>query len=247
MRSWSYRFCPWILLVFAASACANAPGGIDYAKGKGAITPDGLHRVLWEPFGVTFVKPGADLARYDKVLVQAVTISYKRPPRSTSLEDSSITPNFALSDSAVSSMKKYFHDVFVEALGESKDFKVTDSTGPDVLLISGHIENLEITAPPQSDEDGRETDYTQSSGQMTLVLDARDSESGEPLVRVGQTEAIQFADGGFYESDPITNSGAVQQMFRTWASDLVRELDQFHALPDLPPVPGRASYQATTK
>jgi hypothetical protein len=81
-----------------------------------------------------------------------------------------------------------------------------------------------------------ETTYTTSSGQMTLLLDAQDSTSGEPLVRVGQARAIQMSDDGWYESDPVTNSGAVREIFRTWASDLRRELDRFHALPALPPV-----------
>jgi hypothetical protein len=71
---------------------------------------------------------------------------------------------------------------------------------------------------------------------MTLMLDARDSTSGEPLVRVGQAKAIRMGDGGWYQSDPVTNSGAVREIFRAWASDLRRELDQFHALPALPPV-----------
>ena len=69
-----------------------------------------------------------------------------------------------------------------------------------------------------------------------MILDARDSKSGEPLVRVGQARAIQMSGGGWHESDPVSNSGAVRDMFRTWASDLRRELDQFHALPALPPV-----------
>jgi hypothetical protein len=95
--------------------------------------------------------------------------------------------------------------------------------------------NLQIQAPPERDQAVDETVYTKSSGQMTLILDARDSKSGEPLVRVGQARAIQMGDG-WYQSDPVSNSGAVRDMFRTWASDLRRELDQFHALPALPPV-----------
>jgi hypothetical protein len=62
--------------------------------------------------------------------------------------------------------------------------------------------------------------------------------SGEPLVRVGQARAIELGDGSWQQADPVTNSAAVRQIFRTWAEDLRRELDQFHALPELPPVSG---------
>ena len=226
-----------ILVGLAGAGCAgNAPGGIDYAPGKGAVTPDGLHRVKWEPFHTTFVKPGADLQRYHKVLVQEVTVSYKTPPRRASFNRDAIKPNYALPDAAIESLKRYFHEAFVKELGKSQNFAAVEAPGPDVLLVSGHIVNLEIQVPPEQDQSPDETDYTSSSGQMTLILDARDSKSGEPLVRVGQAKAIQMGGGGWYESDPVSNSGAVREIFRTWASDLRRELDQFHALPALPAV-----------
>ena len=226
-----------LLVVLGCAACAGqAPGGIYYTSGKGAVTPDGLHRVNWEPFRTTYVKPGADLQRYNKVLVQEVTVSYKTPPRRGSFNRDAIVPNYALSDSAIASLKRYFHKAFVEALGKSQNFAAVEAPGPEVLLISGHIVNLQIQVPPERDQAVDETDYTTSSGQMTLILDARDSKSGEPLVRVGQARAIQMSGGGWHESDPVSNSGAVRDMFRTWASDLRRELDQFHALPALPPV-----------
>jgi hypothetical protein len=72
---------------------------------------------------------------------------------------------------------------------------------------------------------------------MTLILEARDSQSGEALVRVGQGRAIQTMDGGWYQNDPVSNSGAVRLLLHTWAEDLRIELDQFHRLPALPPVP----------
>jgi len=235
----------WILLAFAGLACANtAPGGIQYASGRGSVTPDGLHLVQWEPFRETFVKPGADLQRYDKVLVQEVTVSYKTPPGPDRLAQGGMEPNYALPESAMRSLKQYFHQAFVKALGDSQNFTISEAPGPDVLLISGHIVNLEVAVPPAMDQDPDDTDYTNSSGQMTLILDARDSQSGEPLVRVGQVQAIGMVDGGFYQSDPVTNSAAVQEMFQGWASDLRRELDQFHALPALPPLDGPASYEA---
>lgn len=226
-----------ISILLAGLACAgSSPGGFYYASGKGTVTPDGLHQVEWEPFRVTYVKPGADLERYDAVLVQEVTVSYKTPPPRGDFEQDRIDPNYALPAQALESLKRYFHQVFVEELGKSKSFTVTDTPGPRVLRISGHIVNLEIQVPPFQDQNVDETDFASSSGQMTLILDARDSQSGEPLVRVGQARAIQMTDGGWYQSDPVTNSAAVRQIFQTWASDLRQELDQFHALPEIPPV-----------
>ena len=113
-----------ILLALAPMACApGAPGGIQYASGEGSVTVDGLHLVQWEPFRTTYVKPGADLQRYTKVAVQEVTVSYKTPPRAGRFEQDEIDPNYALPDSAMVSLKKYFHEAFVKALGASKDLR----------------------------------------------------------------------------------------------------------------------------
>jgi len=227
------------LVAIAGLACASAgPGGVHYASGEGAVTPDGLHRIGgWEPFRATFLKPGVDLQTYDKVLVKEVTVSYKTPPRRGRVAQQSLESNYALPTSAISSLKRHFHSALTDELGKSQNFTVVEASGPDVLLISGHLVNLQIQVPPERDQEPGETVFTSSAGQITLVLDARDSQSGEPLVRVGQARAIQMADGGWYASDPVANSSAVRNLFRTWASALRRELDQFHALPVLPPLP----------
>jgi hypothetical protein len=219
-----------LALIALGLGCTKPPGGIYYASGKGAVTPDGLHRVDWEPFQVTYVKPGADLQRYDKVLVREVTVSYKTPSRMGGT-------SYALPPTALEAMKRYFHDAFVRALSASPDFSVASAPGPDVLLVGGHIVDLTIRVPPQADQAPDEDVYTSSPGRLTLVLDARDSVSGEPLVRVGQTREVELGDAGWYESDPVTNSAAIRELFREWAEALRRELDQFHALPSLPSAP----------
>ena len=110
------------------------------------------------------------------------------------------------------------------------------AVGANVLRISGHIVGLVITTPPEKHQLVDETVYTRSAGAMTLLLDAKDSLTGEPLVRVGERQDITQADGigQFYWSNPVSNAGAVRQLFDNWASRLRRELDQFKSLPEIP-------------
>jgi len=222
-------------------ACASGTGGgnnkVYYATGKDAVTPDGLHRVRWEPFATTFVRPGANLSGYDAVILDEVTISYQRPPRKNIMPGTgNMTANFALSSEATEHMKRYFHEAFAKELSRSNDFRVVDAPGANVLRISGHIVGLVITTPPEKDQLVDETVYTSSAGAMTLLLDAKDSLTGEPLVRVGERQDITQADGigQFYWSNPVSNAGAVRQLFDNWASRLRRELDQFKSLPEIP-------------
>ncbi|MFQ5418619.1 MAG: DUF3313 family protein, partial [Myxococcota bacterium] len=160
-------------------ACANAgPSGIFYATGDDAVTADGLHRIEWEPFKVSYVKPGAELSRYDKLMIDAVTVSYRRPPRdhlNLGNDYRPISPNFRLSAEKIEAMKRTYRDAFVEELSKNPSFAIASEPGSDVLRISGHIVNLVVTTPPLDEQDTDETVSTSSSGSMTLVLEARDS------------------------------------------------------------------------
>jgi hypothetical protein len=70
-----------------------------------------------------------------------------------------------------------------------------------------------------------------------LVLDVRDSESGQPLVRAGQARVIEMRSGSPYKSGPVGTSAALRGIFRSWAYSLRRELQKFCSLPALPPAP----------
>jgi hypothetical protein len=218
-----------LLAVAALIGCATGSSNqVVYATGKGSVTPDGLHLVKWEPFRSSFVKPGARLSDYDKVMIDAVSVSYKRPPVRRSLEG-----NFTLSDHALASLRKAFRKAFTDELTRGT-FSLVTAPGPDVLRISGHIVDLVVSVPDFESQDPSETIMTASPGTATLVLDVRDSQSGEPLVRVGQRASASLGDNAFNSSDPVANSAAVRQLFRGWAEKLTRELNKLHSLPEIP-------------
>jgi hypothetical protein len=230
-----------VSLMLLGMGCASGSGSggdkVYYATGKDAVTPNGLHRVKWEPFAATFLKPGAKLGGYDAVILDKVTISYQRPPRRDpmpGMDNDGMNANFALSSDATAHMKEYFGKSFAKELTRSNDFRVVDEPGPNVLRIAAHIVNLVITAPPMRDQAPDETVYTNSSGAMTLLLEAQDSLTGETLVSVGERQEISNGLSGFYSSNPVSNSGAVRQLFDNWAARLRKELDQLKALPEIP-------------
>ena len=228
-----------LLLALFSLGCASGggSGGVYYATGKDVVTPDGLHRVKWEPFSLSFVRPGAKLGDYDAIILDQVTISYQRPPKRGNImpgANDGLNDNFALSSSATASMKRYFQAAFTRELAKSSAFKIVDEPGPNVLRVAGHIVGLVITAPPQNQQLPDETVYTSSSGAMTLILKVNDSVTGESLVEVGQRQDIGNGFQDFYQSNPVTNSGAARQLFDGWAMSLRREIEQLKALPEIP-------------
>jgi len=235
-----FRTAAILGIILAVSSCTPSnPSGIYYATGKGSMTPDGLHRVQWEPFSLSFVKPGADLHKYNAVMVDRVTISYAHPPKTTNFPADSHDQNFALTAGMKKSVERWFRDSFVSALTKSDTYKLATEPGPDVLLVSGHLVDLEITVPPFLEQPNDATILTSSSGSVTLVLNVNDSETNEPLVRVGQRRAL--TPGGdtnlFFVSDDVSTTGAFVQLFNVWSADLRRELDQLRSLPAVPAVP----------
>lgn len=207
-----------------------------YDKDARAATADGLYRVEYWGFGAAFVKPGADLQRYDKIVLKEVEVSYKRPPhRARQTDDVLERGNYELSPEAMSQIKKYFHDVFAKELGKSKVYKLTDQPGPDVLRVSGYIVDLDVTAVPFRDQEPGEIDYGRSAGELTMILDVRDSKSGEPLVRTADRSSLDYAAGmGMRQSNPVQNSAAVRELFEREAQRLREHLDKIHQYPEIP-------------
>lgn len=234
------RFHSILVAIVAASLLAGCTptnkAGVYYASGKEAVTPDGLHRILWEPFTVSFVKPGAKLGRYESVLVDEVTVSFKRPPRKTMAADASIAPNYGLSPAAIANMRKTFQQAFEKALTQSQNYTLAQKPGPRTLRIAGHIVDLTISAPPENQQPDDATLFVASTGAITLILNVEDSETGAPLVRVGERHSISLFndEDESYQADNESTSAALTNLFESWAAELTRELDQLGRLPEIP-------------
>lgn len=227
------------LTLFTLACTAPNKSGVYYASGKSAVTPDGLHRILWEPFTVSFVKPGARLGTYDAILVDPVTISFKRPPRKALAAQASGESNYGLSEHALANMRKSFQSAFEAALTQSQVYSLSKEPGPKTLRIAGHIVDLTISAAPQNQQPDNATLFVASSGAMTLILNVEDSQTGDPLVRVGERHDISlFGDEDeAYSVDNESTSAALTSLFKAWASQLTRELDQLRDLPEIPEDP----------
>jgi len=210
-------------------------------KGADNTTADGLHRVqLWsDANGAAYLKPGADLGRYKQVILDEVTVAYKRPPHRAHETDSSLRQgNYALPPDTMKKLKRYFHESFAKQLDKGTVFAVTDQPAPDALRVSGHIVNLVVTAKPWQDQEGDERDYGKSPGSFTLILDVRDSESNDPLVRLAHASLLDYnANVGLRESNPVQNSAAVRQQFDQEAALLRNLLEKLGELPEIPEVP----------
>jgi hypothetical protein len=109
--------------------------------------------------------------------------------------------------------QKSFQRLFAEAYTEA-GYAVVSTPGPDVLRLSTSIIDLDVTAPDTMDP-GRSRTYSRDAGEATLVLEARDSLTGELLGRA--VDERQTSDMGPFIRNSVTNAAAFEQVFRRWA------------------------------
>ena len=80
-----------------------------------------------------------------------------------------------------------------EALTEDDGYRIADDPAPEVLRISAGLLDLIVRVPTQR-ASGRERTFVASYGEVTLIVEARDSESGEILARAA--ERSDLTQGG---------------------------------------------------
>ena len=95
--------------------------------------------------------------------------------------------------------------------------------GPDVLRLKPKVLNLYVNAP-DTKQAGVRT-FTLSSGEMTLLLEAFDSETGAILARVIDRQESRNT-GQWQLTSSVTNVGDAREIAARWARILKDRLDK---------------------
>lgn len=225
---------PFLAVALLGAACTASSPGLVYATGAGSVTGDGLHRVRWSQLGAEFVKPGAQLGGYDKVLLDPLTISTTpegEKRRMGPVNQYEPTPTY------LEGMRRVYQEMFTKQFGRDA-FSVVTEPGPGVLRVSGHVVDLVLTARLDPEGDPNVTEVVTSFGDLTLLLDVRDSASGEPLLRTLDRQPIaQDPLTGAYRNSTGANLGAQRQVFGHEALLLQEEITQLQRMGTVPAPP----------
>jgi hypothetical protein len=229
----------WGALAATALLASTTIGGCQATKApvlesgpNAEITHDGLVRVRWSRYKYVWLKPNADFGHYSQVMMDPVSVGYKRPPRETEGRRSLNQGGFALSDRQMADLKRYFSEAFEKELGKLENFTLADAVGPRTLRVEAAIIDLVVNVPTRPS--GGERVFTTSAAQMTLVMELRDSITGEILARTADRRDTQSGSGSVSDltySTPATNAGGVRLLFKRWAQILATRLDAIHSAP----------------
>jgi hypothetical protein len=205
-------------LIFAAVLLAGpalAASSLDEA-----LSYDGLVKTSIKGVDLAYVRPGASLAGYTSVQIGDVGVTFHKswdPTRPGSRFKLTQTERQTIRDNVA----KLVREAFVKTL--EGGYPVVTSPGPDTLGVQIDIANLYVNAPdiPTS---GRSISFSTSAGQMTLVLQLYDSETGEVIARVVDREDSQIAGRAIMTSGAF-NAAEGDAIASAWARTLKRELD----------------------
>ena len=214
-----------VLSLYAGSGAA-APKQPRIETGPDAeVTHDGLVRVQKSVVDAAWVKPTLDLTPYKKLMVVSQGVSFRKLEPVSEFQ-ARRESQFPVKEENKERLSRELRTAFEEELATLERYEIVNAPGPDVLLLVGAVIDVVSNIPPDIDSAryGRGGVWLTSVGDATLVIELRDSESGEILARAADRRAAEspFA----FEVNTVTAWSEVRRLAAYWATLLRRRLEE---------------------
>ena len=205
--------------LLAAWMCALAPNHAALAKEQPpAVSHDGLKLVTSKNVGLLYIREGATLAAYRRVMLDPVQVAFDKRWSKDRREVDADERERIRNDLA-----EEFREVFTAELQESGGYEIVTDAAPDVLRVTAAIVDLYVTAP-DTGAPGITKSYTVSAGRMTLIAELRDTESGAILARVADRKEAANSTH-FQWTTRASNTADARRILKSWAGALRKGLD----------------------
>lgn len=217
-----------LLVLCALPGCTPRNPVIHY-EGE---TQDGMVPVTGTGMKQAWVRPDINLSSYRKLLLEPAEFQFRpteplagRTPADPSMRE------FPINQADREKLVATVTEVFREALSGSRYFTLTDQPGPEVLTVQISLLDIVSKVPPEGP--GRTNVYVNEFGSADLVLELRDSQSGEILARAvdrGVAEPIgTFGRGSDLRiANPVTTAQEVRRAAQRWATLATQRIDQLY-------------------
>lgn len=214
------RFAQLIVLLAALGTVSAAPAASkrDFEE---ATSADGLEKIKVKNIDLAYVRPGATLAEYTKVMIEPVRVAFRKDfdPQQSRSRTRLTTDEL---EKIRTDVGKVVQEQFVRELAKGS-YVTAAAAGPDVLQVRAEIVDLYVNAPDTL-EPGRSRTYTMSAGEMTLVLQLADSETGAVLARAYDRHEAR-GTGALTWTNSVTNRAEAERAAASWARILRERLD----------------------
>jgi hypothetical protein len=205
------------------TGCAG-PASIDTT---GELTFDGLAPINNSNFRDAWADPDVDFTKYNKIILGDAQFEFRAVKKTSNLSSmrSSNNNEFWIDDENRAKLVETVTAVFSKELANAKGFTITEERGPDTLVLVGALHDIVSRVPPQMVGAGEI--YLSSIGEATLILEARDSMSGETIYRAVDRRAIERM-GDMVQANSVTTWAEVRRWAGRWATRLRMGLESIH-------------------
>lgn len=207
--------------LLAALLCSLPSTSIAQESAQGAVhgtappESEALVRRDVRGFASVALRPDVVWREYDKVMISEVQVAFSRT------WDSRAYGRFGLEPRTVAKIRDELgadtRQAFAEVLTRG-GYTVVSEAGAGVLQVVPQIVDLYVNAPSRDDLNPLHT-YVLESGEMTLVLELRDSVTGTLLGRIRD----RYRDPGvgvFVPANDLTRQAENRRVLRGWADRL---------------------------
>jgi hypothetical protein len=209
----------------AALFCVSAPAFAQHKKAPDNW--DGMVKVKAKKVDLAYLRPGADFRGYTKVMIDPTQVAFRK---NWQRDTSDMTTGIRVSDEdarrILDEAQKGFNEIFVKAY-QKAGYQVVTTPAADVLRLTTAVLDIDVEAP-DTDSPGITRSYTHEAGGAVLVVEARDSLSGQLLGRA--VDGQETSDFGPYIRNRATNAGAFEQLFSEWAETSAKGLAELKTL-----------------
>lgn len=192
-----------------------------------AMSHDGLQRIKVKGIDLAYARPGASLAGYNAVMIDPIDVSFRKDWDPTKA-GSRTKLSTAERDNIRRGVADIVREELVKELQGKSVYKVVTAPGPDVLRVRAGIANLYVNAPDTMSA-GRTRTYAVSAGEMTLVAELLDSETGSIVSRVIDRREAQ-GTGTMTLTNSVVNAAEARSIASSWARILRSRLDAAHGI-----------------
>lgn len=212
------RLTTVLSLIASLAAAAVAPAADQPAAGA-----DGLVRQKSRTVEEFYLLPGVDFARYTRVMLAPVEISFAADWQRQHAEVSAADALRIRSDLATLVRDEFTRQLQTRAGGRSTSYTVVADPAADVLEVRASIVDLDIRAPDTGEPMKRV--YVLSAGKGKLIAELHDSQTGQLLGRVVDSREARNTYPDLQVANRVTNSAEARQIVGLWSRLLRRHLD----------------------
>lgn len=178
-------------------------------------------------FKDTWVNPDVDLGKYSKVMLVDADFEFRDVKKTRRMSGSyyGSRNDFWVDDKARAGAQNTISKAFGDRIAQS--FEIVEEAGPGVLVVHGSLSDIVSHVPPTMI--GAGNSYISKVGAATVVIEARDSLSGEILFQASERSDIEPRGRRMMDANSVEVRSELRRWSQRVAGKLVKGLESAHS------------------